>query len=681
MAGIGDGAAQIRFGRACAGWRPKKGYRAYPIARRAAKPEPLRFGRADEGNGSVAYVLGIDVGTTYTAAATATPDRAEIFQLGSQAASIPTIVVLRTDGQVLTGEAAERRAQTEPARTAREFKRRLGDPVPLLLGGTPYDAEALYAQMLRSVVAQVTQQRGEGPRVVVITHPASYGPYKLDLLQQAVRQAGIGDAMLLSEPVAAAIHYADQERVEAGTVVAVYDFGGGTFDAAVLRKTSEGFQLLGEAGGLERLGGIDFDQAVLALVDTETSGAIQALNPSDPAARAVTNRLRDECRRTKEALSSDIEGVIPVLLPSLQTEVRLTREAFEELVRPRVAETIAALERAVRSAGLTFAEIDRILLVGGSSRIPVVGALVHEATGRPIAIDANPKHAIALGAAIFGREKPPATPPAHRLPGLSTSPRPQRPEPPEPAAEAVPLAGAAMAFAGAPAAAAVTPGLRDGGPRRRPALAAIAGVAVVAIVAAAALAVMFTRGGGETRTASGADGADGRALAAAPSSTATPQVSATGTPVTASPSPTPAPLVATVAAPAVAGTPTVAAPPTPSPTPPASPAPTLTATPPATASAVAVAAAIGAIKVSGARYDVSFTTSGYTPSLAGKHVHFYFNTASTAGGGLEYAGTSPFTGVGPADRPQGAQQMCIVVANADHSVIAGSGNCVNLPVY
>lgn len=495
MAGIGDGAAQIRFGRACAGWRPKKGYRAYPIARRAAKPEPLRFGRADEGNGSVAYVLGIDVGTTYTAAATATPDRAEIFQLGSQAASIPTIVVLRTDGQVLTGEAAERRAQTEPARTAREFKRRLGDPVPLLLGGTPYDAEALYAQMLRSVVAQVTQQRGEGPRVVVITHPASYGPYKLDLLQQAVRQAGIGDAVLLSEPVAAAIHYADQERVEAGTVVAVYDFGGGTFDAAVLRKTSEGFQLLGEAGGLERLGGIDFDQAVLALVDTETSGAIQALNPADPAARAVTNRLRDECRRTKEALSSDIEGVIPVLLPSLQTEVRLTREAFEELVRPRVAETIAALERAVRSAGLTFAEIDRILLVGGSSRIPVVGALVHEATGRPIAIDANPKHAIALGAAIFGREKPPATPPAHRLPGLSTSPRPQRPEPPEPAAEAVPLAGAAMAFAGAPAAAAVTPGLRDGGPRRRPALAAIAGVAVVAIVAAAALAVMFTREG------------------------------------------------------------------------------------------------------------------------------------------------------------------------------------------
>jgi hypothetical protein len=105
---------------------------------------------------------------------------------------------------VLTGEAAERRAQTEPARTAREFKRRLGDPVPLLLGGTPYDAEALYAQMLRSVVAQVTQQRGEGPRVVVITHPASYGPYKLDLLQQAVRQAGIGDAVLLSEPVAAA---------------------------------------------------------------------------------------------------------------------------------------------------------------------------------------------------------------------------------------------------------------------------------------------------------------------------------------------------------------------------------------------------------------------------------------------------------------------------------------------
>ncbi|MCE7928447.1 MAG: Hsp70 family protein [Chloroflexi bacterium CFX7] len=434
------------------------------------------------------YVIGVDVGTTYTAAAVDANGRQEIFQLGSHAASIPSVVLLRADGEVLTGEAAERRAQTEPARTAREFKRRLGDPVPLLLGGTPYGAEALYAHLLRSVVDQVVTQRGEPPALVVVTHPASYGPYKLDLLRQAVRQAGIEQAVLLSEPEAAAVHYADQERLESGAVVAVYDFGGGTFDAAVLRKTADGFELLGEAEGLERLGGIDFDQAVLGLVNSATGGALEQLDPADPAARAAANRLREECRQAKEALSSDTEGVIPVLLPSRQTEVRLTREEFEEMVRPRLRETTAALERAIRSAGLKVEEVDRVLLVGGSSRIPLVGALVREATGRPTAIDAHPKHAIALGAAIFGRahlDKGPAvagTPAPVSAPAVTEVRPPALPPEPVPA----PAPATAMAFTGA-ASGPVPTSLGDrfgfGAPPRR-LLLALGGFAVaVAVVA------------------------------------------------------------------------------------------------------------------------------------------------------------------------------------------------------
>lgn len=613
------------------------------------------------------YVLGVDVGTTYTAAAVDANGRTEIFQLGSRAASIPSVVVLRADGEVLTGETADRRSQTEPARTAREFKRRLGDPVPLLLGGTPYGAEALYAQMLRSVAAQVTQQRGEPPEMVVVTHPAGYGPYKLDLLRQAVRQAEIGEAVLLSEPEAAAIHYADQERLEPGAVVAVYDFGGGTFDAAVLRKTEDGFEFMGEAEGLERLGGIDFDQAVLGLVNTATGKALDALDPDDPAARAAANRLREECRETKEALSSDTESVIPVLLPSLQTEVRLTREEFEEMVRPRLRETVTALERAVRSAGLKFEQVDRILLVGGSSRIPLVSALVREATGRPTAIDTHPKHAIALGAAIFGRERlakgiVPAGEPAAVEGSASRDAMPRRPrtgpvEPPVP----VPAAAAALAGS-APSPAPARQDEEYGGGRRKLWLAAgaLGAAAVVAVV----LAIALTRPGGDDNAAN-PEKEGGLAAATTPAGAGAATPSATATQAV---SPTAA-ATATVGGAAAATA-------TPSPT--ATRTPTATATASPTATVKPVAAAITGINIYGDRYQAAFTVSGFTPSASGQHLHFYFDTASPAGGS-QYSGASPFTGYKVADRPQGAAQMCVVVVSAGHSPVAGSGNCVNLP--
>lgn len=626
------------------------------------------------------YVLGVDVGTTYTAAAVAANGRAEIFQLGSHAASVPSVVLLRADGEVLTGEAADRRAQTEPARTAREFKRRLGDPVPMLLGGTPYGAEALYALMLRSVVAQVTQQRGETPGLVVITHPASYGPYKLDLLRQAVRQAEIGDAVLLSEPEAAAIHYADQERVEPGAVVAVYDFGGGTFDAAVLRKTGDRFDLLGEAEGLERLGGVDFDQAILGLVNAATGRALDALDQDDPTARAAANRLRDECRQTKEALSSDTEGVIPVLLTALQTEVRLTREEFEEMVRPRLRETIATLERCVRSAGLTFDQVDRILLVGGSSRIPVVGALVREATGRPTAIDAHPKHAIALGAAIYGSGRQENEPVAAATPILSSPADRSGRAASESAALSesppVAVAGPVIAFTGAAPPATARLGIGAGDLSRR-SLAVLGGVAATLAVGVALGAFFLTRGGGENNAANGG-GDVGSAASNAPAASV--QIAATATvPPTASPTAGKG-AAATVAATA---TPSqlaaVAASPTPLPAATATATATATAAATATATTAPMSASITAVKISGDRYEVSFTCSGFTPALPGTHVHFYFNTASPATGGQEYGGASPFTGYALADRPQAAQQMCIVAANADHSVITGSGSCTNLP--
>ncbi|MCZ2109604.1 MAG: Hsp70 family protein [Dehalococcoidia bacterium] len=625
----------------------------------------------------MSYVIGVDVGTTYTAAAIDVNGRTEIFQLGSHAASIPSIVVLRADGEVLTGEAAERRAQSEPARTAREFKRRLGDPVPLLLGGTPYGAEALYAHLLRSVVDQVARQRGEPPAMVVVTHPASYGPYKLDLLRQAVRQAGIERAAMLSEPEAAAIHYAEQERLEPGAVVAVYDFGGGTFDAAVLRKSVDGFELLGEAEGLERLGGIDFDQAVLGLVNTATGGALDRLDPADPTARAAANRLREESREAKEALSSDTESVIPVLLPSLQTEVRLTREEFEEIVRPRLRETTAALERAVRSAGLELEEIDRILLVGGSSRIPLVGALVREATGRPTAVDAHPKHAIALGAAIFGRDQLDNVTATAGRPGpavLPPSPEVLQEER-QPDGAPAPAGTMALTTASANSIPAALRGVFGSPPRWL--LLALAGLATVAAIATG-LAFLLPgdkSGGDDNRTllVAGAPAATaGASVAAAAVASASPSLTSTFTATaTATPSPTRAPSPTVVAT----YTPTTR-PPTATP---ATPPPTATPTaPPPTATTGAVSATITGVTVAADHFQVAFTTSGFAPSLAGHHLHFYFNTVPAAAG-MDYAGASPFAGYMPSDRPQNAQQICVIVANASHAVIAGSGNCASLP--
>ena len=348
----------------------------------------------------MAYHLAIDLGTTYTAAAVRHNGRSEIVTLGNRAAVIPSVIYLREDETILAGDAANRRALTEPGRVARQFKRRIGDPTPFILGGSPYSAEALSARLMTWVIDRVTGLEGGPADSVVVTHPANWGEYKKDLLRQAVRLSGLSEAGYITEPEAAAIYYSSLERVEQGMVVAVYDLGGGTFDAVLLRKTDDvGYEILGEPEGIERLGGIDFDEAVFQHVATSLDGAIDELDPEDPATLAAVGRLREECVAAKEALSGDTDASIPVLLPNISTEVRITRPEFEAMIRPPLADTLSAMGRAIDSASMQPGEVDKILLVGGSSRIPLVGQLVAAEFDRPIAVDAQPKHAIVLGAA------------------------------------------------------------------------------------------------------------------------------------------------------------------------------------------------------------------------------------------------------------------------------------------
>ena len=379
------------------------------------------------------YTIGIDLGTVYTAAATLRDGRAEIFSLGSRAAVIPSVVLVREDASVLVGEAAVRRALLEPSRVAREFKRRFGDSTPIMLGGSPHSPEALMARLLRSVVADVVAQQGGPPEAVCVCHPANWGPYKTDLLLQAVRIADLQVPVTFAvEPVAAAVHYARQERVPAGSLVAVYDLGGGTFDSTVVRVPGEGsFEIVGRPEGIAHLGGADFDAAVFEHVRGVVGEALSSLDETSPAVIAAVAQLRTECTGAKEALSSDTDTSIPVLLPGTVTEVRLTRSEFERMIRPALYDTVAALQRTVRSAGVTPEDLHSVLLVGGSSRIPLVAQLVGAELGRPVTVDVHPKHAVALGAALIAGtpDAAPTEPVPAVLAPLLTAPSPAPPAP------------------------------------------------------------------------------------------------------------------------------------------------------------------------------------------------------------------------------------------------------------
>ena len=449
------------------------------------------------------YTIGIDLGTTYSAAAVHANGVTEMVSLGHRATIVPSAVFVTESGEVLVGEAALRRGATEPERLCREFKRRIGDSVPLIVGGSPFSAEALTARLLRWIVSTVTEQRGEQPDRIVLTYPANWGAFKQERLTQAIRIAElaevVGDAdrvQTITEPEAAAISYASTERVPVGEVIAVYDLGGGTFDAAVLRKTDDGFEMLGSPEGIERLGGIDVDEAIFSHVRRALGDSMDKLDTEDLGVCRAVARLRSDCVEAKEALSSDTQASIPVLLPNLHTEVRLTRSELEGMVRPVLDDTVGALRRAIASTGLAPAEVDRVLLVGGSSRIPLVAQLVAEALGRPFFVDAHPKHAVALGAALSAVGGTALTPPH----GIPVVPDPVVAEPVVPAVEApvVQAPAPAPAPTPAPAPAPVTrtrPSARkpdNGGPSKGR-IAAIVGV--VAVVAVAA--VLATRGGGD----------------------------------------------------------------------------------------------------------------------------------------------------------------------------------------
>ncbi|WP_426764073.1 Hsp70 family protein [Pseudarthrobacter sp. 1G09] len=352
------------------------------------------------------YVLAVDVGTSFTAAAVVrfnqgVPPVPECLPLGLRGTAVPSVVYYPEQGPVLVGEAAERRGLATPERVVREFKRRIGDAVPLSLGTLSVRPEEVFATVARWVADRAAEREGAAPSDIILTHPAAWGSHRTSAVREALAATGLHDVTLLTEPEAAALHYASQVRVEEGSTIAVYDLGGGTFDTAVLTKAGDDrFEAVGRPEGIDDLGGADFDAAVFRYVAEHTGGALADLDPADPDVLAALSRLRRECVEAKEALSSDSETTIPVLLPGYQQQVRLVRSEFEALIEEPVRETVDALEESLAQLKLAPADLTAVLLIGGSSRIPLVAELISEQLDRPIAVDADPKSSICLGAAV-----------------------------------------------------------------------------------------------------------------------------------------------------------------------------------------------------------------------------------------------------------------------------------------
>ena len=222
--------------------------------------------------------------------------------------------------------------------------------------------------------------------------------------------AEVPSAIVCTEPEAAAIRHAGADAQREGALVGVYDLGGGTFDAAVLRATRTGaFALAGPPEGIEHMGGIDFDEAIYAFtVEALGHDAPDLARSDDPDVVAALARVRRRCVTAKEALSVDHVAEVAIDLPGLTRAVRITRGEFESMVRSALDDTIRAFERAIRNAGTSAADLASVVLVGGSVRIPLVFESISRRLDCQVIMPRNPSHSVALGAAMAAERYRPA---------------------------------------------------------------------------------------------------------------------------------------------------------------------------------------------------------------------------------------------------------------------------------
>jgi len=344
----------------------------------------------------MSYALGIDIGSASLAAAVndgVSPSR--MLELGAGSASCPSAVYLGHDGMVV-GEQALMLGGEHPELLVRGYLSRVGDDVPIVAGDYAVAAEDLVALVARWVVDRAEELEAAPPAAVMVTYPTTWGAYRTAVLENALAGVGLGLARLVPAAVAAVADHDDGE----GAVVAVYDLGE-EFELALLERGPDGGLVPREGGCAESAeGGGCFDDAVFAHV----SSTLQL-----DTGVAVLSQVRQECVGAKEALSFDSEVTIPVEVGDRPTLVRMVRSEFEVLIDEVVHDTIDTAHRAIRCARLEDDDLTAIVLVGGSSRVPLVAELLSAEFRRPILIGADPGETVALGAASLGAVDLPET--------------------------------------------------------------------------------------------------------------------------------------------------------------------------------------------------------------------------------------------------------------------------------
>ncbi|MCH7232909.1 Hsp70 family protein [Glycomyces sp. L485] len=371
------------------------------------------------------YLLSVDLGTSHTVAVVVWPDGRTRPLLFDGSPVMPSAVFLDEAGTIHVGRDAERLGPTAPERFEPNPKQRIGDGT-MLLGDREIQVASAFSAILTRVARQCVEAIGGLPRTV-LTCPAAWGEQRRAVLHDAAARAGYAPVQIVTEPVAAAHYYTNRlsHPIDPGRALAVFDFGGGTLDIAVVERRPDGsFGVLAD-GGLPDLGGLDFDAALVAHIGETVAQRDPDLWKRLEQPRSATelrNRrtLWNDVRGAKEMLSRS--SVAPVAVPGMEQALHLTRGELDQLARPLLSRAVGETQRVVGLSGRRSEDLAGLFLVGGSSRMPLVAKVLHEQLGiAPTALE-QPELPVSEGAAVAAAGSAPVTPPAAMSPPAVQSP-------------------------------------------------------------------------------------------------------------------------------------------------------------------------------------------------------------------------------------------------------------------
>ena len=345
-------------------------------------------------------IIGIDLGTTNSCVAVMEGGEPVVIPNAEGARTTPSVVAFTKDGERLVGQIAKRQAITNPDRTISSIKRQMGTAYKVEIDGKSYNPQEISAMILQKLKADAEAYLGETVTQAVITVPAYFSDSQRQATKDAGRIAGLEVLRIINEPTAASLAYGlDKEESHK---ILVYDLGGGTFDVSLLEIGDGVFEVLATNGDTH-LGGDDFDNRVIDYI----ADTFQRENGIDlKKDRMAFQRLKEAAEKAKIELSGAMTTNIN--LPFITADatgpkhldMTLTRAKFNELTADLVEKTIGPMNAALKDAGLTAAQVDKVILVGGSTRIPAVQDAVKKVTGKEPFKGINPDECVAIGAAI-----------------------------------------------------------------------------------------------------------------------------------------------------------------------------------------------------------------------------------------------------------------------------------------